>query len=144
MKKITAFLTFLIFYLAVYLHAETVDATLLQILADPVKYHHKVVRVVGYLHLKRYDDALYLHEEDYTHALLGNSIWVDTTDDMRNHEEKLTDRYVVIEGFFDAEKRGPMGAFTGTIRKIMRCEAWSSNSMPANKKPDIVSTSGDN
>ena len=144
MRKIAAFLIFLIFCLGVSAYAETADATLLQILADPVKYHHKVVRVAGYLHLKPYDDALYLHEEDYTHALYGNAIWVDVTDDMRNHEKKLSDQYVVLEGFFDAEKRGSMGAFTGTIRKIMRCETWSSDSIPANKRPDVTSTSGDN
>ncbi len=124
--------------------AETVDATLLQILANPVKYHYKVVRVTGYLHLQPYDDALYLHEEDYRHALFGNSIWVDATDDMRNHAKKLSGHYVVMEGFFDAERRGPMGVYTGTIRKIIRCETWSSDSMPANKSPDVVSTSGDN
>ena len=144
MKYITLLSVFLIFCCAISAHAETVDATLLQILANPVKYHNKVVRLIGYLHLKRYDDAVYLHEEDYTHALYGNAIWVDATDDMRNHEKKLSDRYVILEGFFDAEKRGPMGAYTGTIRKIMRCEAWSSDSTPANKRPDITSTSGDN
>jgi len=128
------------------LHAESSDATLLQILSDPVKYHKKMVRVVGYLHLKRYDDAIYLHEEDFRHALYGNSLWVDVTDDMRNHEENLTDRYVILEGLFDAESRGTMGAFTGTIKNVRRCEAWSSETRPANPysgADNIVMTSGD-
>lgn len=125
------------------LFAESSDATLIQILSDPVKYHKKMVRVVGYLHLKSYDDAIYLHEEDYRYALYGNSLWVDVTDDMRNHEDKLTDRYVILEGLFDAENHGTMGAFTGTIKNVVRCEAWSSTTQPINPRPDITLASGD-
>lgn len=143
MRKIAAYLLFLTFILSLSAQAKTTDATLLQILADPVKYHQKMVRVIGYLHLKRYDDAIYLHEEDYRHALYGNSLWVDATDDMRNHEDRLTDRYVILEGIFDAENHGTLGAHTGTIRRVTRCEVWTSETLLANQKPNVVSTSGD-
>ena len=144
MKKFTTF--FLIFFMVLpgFIGvADSADVTLLQILSDPVKYHLKKVRAVGYLHLKRYDDAIYLHQEDYTYALYGNSLWIDVTDDMRNHEEKLSDRYVIIEGIFNAENRGPMGAHSGTIRKITRCEVWPEKSPPVRVQPTVVSTSGD-
>ena len=124
--------------------SDPADSTLLQVLADPVKYHLKKIRFVGYLHLKRDEDAIYLHEEDYKRALYGNSVWVDATDDMHNHAEKLSDRYVILEGTFNAEIRGPMNAHTGTIRLITRCEVWPKVAPPVQlERPTIVSTSGD-
>ena len=144
MKKLTILFLFIFVAFPSFVGgADPADVTLLQILSDPVKYHLKRVRAVGYLHLKRYDDAIYLHQEDYTYALYGNSIWIDVTDDMRNHEEKLSDRYVIIEGIFNAENRGPMGAHSGTIRKITRCEVWPEKSPSVRVQPTVVSTSGD-
>jgi len=113
--------------------ADAQDATLLQILSDPRKHDRDRVRVVGYLYLERDENAIYLHEDDFKHALFGNSLALEITDDMLNRREQLSGNYVVIEGIFDAQHRGPFQVHSGTIKKIRRCEIWSSDAMPANR-----------
>lgn len=110
------------------------DVTLLQILADPYRHDRKVVRLIGFLHLEKNGHALYLHEEDYKHAITAYSLAVEPTDEMINRMDQLNNRYVVIEGILDMENKGFMEAHSGTLRRIYRCDEWSSAGWPANKK----------
>ncbi len=110
--------------------AETSDATLLRLLVDPNRYDRETVRVTGYLHLEPGHDALYLNHADYQHQLYANSLWIDTTDEMRDRQDQLSNHYVVIEGYFDAEDHGDMDVHAGTIKRIKRFDVWSSVEAP--------------
>ncbi len=114
--------------------ADPQDATLLQILSNPREHDRKTVRVIGYLHLEREGDAVYLSEADFKHGVFGNSLALEITDDMFNMREQLTGKYVVIEGYFDAQDRGAFEVYSGTIKRIWRCEIWSTEDMPANRE----------
>ena len=125
--------------------ADAQDATLLQILSNPREHDRKTVRVIGYLHLEREGDAIYLSEADFKHGVFGNSLALEITDDMFNMREQLTGKYVVLEGYFDAQDRGAFEVYSGTIKRIWRCEVWSTEDRPANRelfrkeiKPDIA------
>jgi hypothetical protein len=111
--------------------AFALEASLLRILIDPNHYHRESVRVTGYLHLEKDEQALYLNEDDCKHAVYANSIWVDATDAMRDKREQLNGRYVVLDGIFDAEDRGEMGAHSGTLKQIKRFDVWSDPQKPA-------------
>lgn len=97
-----------------------------QLIANPDKYEGQNVRVIGYLHLEFEGDVLYLHKEDFDHAILGNGIWVD----IGREQQKLSDNYVLLEGVFTAKDRGHMGMWSGTLKDISRSMVWSSLKEP--------------
>jgi hypothetical protein len=80
--------------------------TLVQLIADPQKFDGKLIRVIGFLRLEFEGDVLYLHREDYEHAILGDGVWVDATPEITKQRETLNMHYVLLEGVFDSKDRG--------------------------------------
>jgi hypothetical protein len=100
------------------------NVTLVQLIANPDQFNGKLIRVIGFLRLEFEGDVLYLHREDYEHAILGDGISVDVTSEITNQKETLNMHYALLEGIFDAKYRGHMGAWCGTLRNIRRAELW--------------------
>ncbi|MDR3157746.1 MAG: hypothetical protein LBU11_01785 [Zoogloeaceae bacterium] len=109
--------------------------SLIQLIANPEKYHGKTVLVSGFMHLEFEGHALYLHRDDAMHFLSRNGIWVDWYDwEEGDGEEKLrsrneffdqfllphNDSYVVMEGVFNAKNTGHFGLWSGGIEQIKR------------------------
>ncbi|MBD2757895.1 hypothetical protein [Spirosoma validum] len=104
------------------------DASLIQLIATPEKYHGKLVQVVGYLNLEFEGDAIYLHKEDFTHSLIKNAFWVDFSEKIKK-EKKMSDyskKYVIIIGLFDMNSKGHMSLFSGELKNIIRLDHWTS------------------
>lgn len=110
--------------------SEPLDASLIQLIANPEKYDGKFVRVIGYLLLELEGNALYLHREDYEAQLVKNAIGVDPNSDMEKDRGKFDRKYVLLEGIFDARNLSHMGLFSGELRKISRADVWR----PAQRK----------
>ena len=104
--------------------AEVTNVTLVQLIADPQKFGGKLIRVIGFLRLEFEGDVLYLHREDYEHAILGNGVWVDATLEIRKQNETLNLHYFLLEGVFDSMWRGHQGTWSGSLTKIRRAELW--------------------
>jgi hypothetical protein len=102
--------------------AEPTNVGMVQLLANPEKFHGKFIRVEGFLRLEFEGDALYLHREDYANGLTKNAVWVDMPQD--GQHTKLNMHYVLIEGVFDSKDLGHMGLFSGSIGKIRRAIPW--------------------
>lgn len=98
--------------------AEPTDVGMVQLLAQPEKYHGKFIRVHGFLRLEFEGKALYLHREDYANGLTKNGVWVDMLETPEHM--KLNMHYVLIEGVFNAKDRGHLGLWSGAIEKINR------------------------
>ena len=104
------------------------DVSLVQLIANPEKYHGKRVQVVGYLNLEFEGNAIYLHQEDFTNNLVKNAFWVDFSERVKQ-EKKLTDynkKYVIIIGLFDMNLKGHMSLFSGELKDITRLDSWQS------------------
>ena len=86
--------------------AEPDDVTLVRLIANPEKFDGKLIRVIGFLRLEFEGNVLYLHREDYDHAILGNGIWVDVTPEMMKQNESLNLSYVLLEGIFSSSDKG--------------------------------------
>jgi hypothetical protein len=99
--------------------------SLLQLIATPEKFDKKPIRVVGFLRLEFEGNALYLHREDYENAISGNGIWVDVSAEMARQEANLNMHYVLLQGIFNANDRGHMSLWSGSIKKIRRAVVWS-------------------
>ena len=104
--------------------AETLDVSLVQLIANPKDYDGKVVRMIGYVRLEFEGNAIYLHQDDYKHGITKNGLWIDVTDDMRKRQADIDQKYVLLEGTFNARDRGHMGLWTGSVQKITRCQVW--------------------
>ncbi|MEA3189262.1 MAG: hypothetical protein QOD99_3092 [Chthoniobacter sp.] len=110
---------------------EFADASLIQLLATPEKFNGKRVRVSGYLRVEFEGNALYLSKDAADNIISEHALWTDYAEHPslepatrpKGKQPKLADfdaRFVLIEGTFDATRRGHMGEFSGTIRDITR------------------------
>ncbi len=105
---------------------EPENVSLIRLIANPEKYDGKKLQVVGFLHLEFEGDAIYLHEEDYKKGLVQNSFWVEFSPKLlkKKDPKKLSDKYVIIIGTFNAEHRGHMDMFGGTFENILRLDVY--------------------
>lgn len=106
------------------LAAEPLDVSLIQLIAKPKDYDGKVVRVIGFVRLEFEGNAIYLHQDDYKHRISKNGLWIDVTDDIRKKQKEYDQKYVLLEGTFNAKETGHMGLWSGSIQKITRFQAW--------------------
>jgi hypothetical protein len=110
--------------------------TLLQLLADPDKFDGKQVAVIGYLHLQFEGDTLWLHKEDFDHAIIGNMLSVVVTKDIEKKRDELNDRYVLVVATFDAKDKGHMGLCSGTLKDVKNCAVWNPAGQPAERSTE--------
>jgi hypothetical protein len=95
--------------------------SLVQLIANPQEYDGKFVRVIGFVSVEFEGTAVYLHQEDYKYEITQNALWLEL-DSQRN--KKFDQRYVLIEGTFDASHGGHKGLFNGSIKDIKRLQLW--------------------
>lgn len=101
------------------------DVSLINLIATPEKYQGKIVRVVGFLNLEFEGNAIYIHKEDYEHALLKNAIWVELSrDEAVKNSKTFSKKYVILVGIFEMKDTGHMGMFSGAIKNLSRLDLW--------------------
>jgi hypothetical protein len=105
---------------------EVYDVSIIRLIASPKEYAHKTVRVMGFLNIAFEGDAIYLHEEDFRRGLLNNGLGIRAEPEIRKRLEKLTDRYVLIEGVVDASFSNvvAVSTFRISLTNITRADAW--------------------
>jgi len=94
--------------------------SLVELLTNATAYDGKRVIVGGYIHFGFEDQAIYLHRDDYDSGLSKNGLWVDWSDHL--DEKQCQDSYVLIEGTFNASDYGHLGAFSGAIKDVNKCQ----------------------
>lgn len=101
------------------------QVSLIQLIANPQAYDHKVVRIIGYLHLEFEGNAVYLHRDDFEHAIYENSLWINPPKDISPTQIKaVNDHYVICTARFVANRHGHMGMFGGELEDVRRLEVW--------------------
>jgi hypothetical protein len=111
---------------------QPLDVSLVHLLANPKDYDGKVVSLTGFMRLEFEGNGIYLHEDDYKHSIYKNGLWIDVTEDMMKRRAELDQKYVLVEGTFDAKMTGHLGLWSGSIRKITRCLVVEMRKTPAN------------
>jgi hypothetical protein len=104
--------------------------SIIQLIATPEKFDGKLVAVVGFLHIGRESDLLFLSEEDYKHSLPENALWFHLSEAMGKDRDKLNRNYVVLVGIFRASRPGGYPCPNGGIEVVKRYSLWSSPSNP--------------
>ena len=99
--------------------------SIVELLAQPVRYHGKRVRVKGFLHVRFEGTAIYLSREDAEHLITRNGFWVTFDPKATRFEDgdepkQLDAKYVLIEGTFDKNGFGHLGGWAGAIKNVDR------------------------
>ncbi|MGA2833794.1 MAG: hypothetical protein ABSE55_12060 [Terracidiphilus sp.] len=101
------------------------SVSLIQLIANPERYDKKIVRFIAYLHLEFEGDAVYLHRDDFEHAISNDAIWINLPRDIKADEKTaVNDRYVICTARFVAGRHGHMGMFAGELEDVTRLEVW--------------------
>ncbi|HEX8068651.1 MAG TPA: hypothetical protein VF546_01785 [Pyrinomonadaceae bacterium] len=99
------------------------SVSLVQLIADPARYHGRLVRVVGFVSIRFEGKAVYLHEDDYRQRIAKNGLWLDLPGTKSGGEyAQYHERYALVEGVFDATLKGHGGAFSGALRRVRRMQ----------------------
>jgi len=106
--------------------------SLVALLARAYEYDGKTVQVVGFAHLEFEGNGLYLHREDFEQGIVKNSLWLEVSGEQASLAP--TDRYVIIEGVFNARNNGHMSLRSGSIERMTRFEPWPSRKEMEDKR----------
>lgn len=96
--------------------------SLIQLIATPQSFDGKRVVVTGYLMLEHENTAVYLHESDAAYGIFRNGVWLDVSVRGESQHAQFHRRYVLIEGTFNARRRGHREAYSGSLENISRVE----------------------
>lgn len=95
------------------------QASLEQLLAKPQQYDGQLVQLKGYLHLAYEAHAIYSQQDDVAKHRSKNGLWVRFS--VTTTKQQLADcnrTYVIMAGTFDAQSKGHLGLFGGTLTNI--------------------------
>jgi hypothetical protein len=108
---------------------EPEEVSLVQLIANPERFAGRPVAVVGYCRLEFEHQTLYLHREDFLHAIRRNSVWLSLGQEDRSTPERWHDKYVHVVGVFDPGASGHLGRSAGGL-DVVSLQAWSSPENP--------------
>jgi hypothetical protein len=99
------------------------STSLIQIIANPDRYHNKKVCVIGFLRLQFEGNAIYISENDDKYMIWSNALWISLEDNTLQTTspaivEKFNERWVCITGIFDKDCHGSWGHYQGAIKNI--------------------------
>jgi hypothetical protein len=104
------------------------DPSLLELIVRPEVYDGRPVRTIGFVHFEFEGNLLYVSEADWRHRVTKNGIWIDPPAgfqaDSAASRRQTNDRYVLVEGVFDARSRGHLGMSSGSIHTVTRLDPW--------------------
>ncbi len=96
--------------------------SLIEVIANAQEYDGKAIRVVGFLNLEFESKALYLSRDDAQHSVTKNALWVEL--EKWTEYKKFNKHYVLIEGIFDANNKGHLQLYSGSLTHIKRLILW--------------------
>lgn len=123
MKRRAAFVGLVAFPTAA--SAQSVDVSLINLIATPREFDGKQVRVIGFARLEFEGNAIYLHREDYLQGITKNGLWLDVERLPKKSSASVNNRYVIVEGVFSMTDKGHLGLWAGSIQKVTRMDLWS-------------------
>ena len=93
--------------------------SMIQLIASPEKYENKLVQISGYCINEPEGPVLFLSEEFANQLLYENSIFIRLQKDASFFSD-LNKQWIMIEGRYEQDNRGPQGLFSGTLTNIQR------------------------
>jgi len=102
--------------------------SLVELITRPEIYDGRRVRVVGWLNFEIEDSALYLSQTDSENGLTRSAVWIDPPPNFASARgptgPQPNRRYVIVEGTFNARRRGHMDRYSGALEAVTRLDQW--------------------
>ena len=99
-----------------------------ELIARPELYDGKRVRVIGFVNFEFEGNALYISKEDWQRSIARNGLWIDPPQrfetDSGPSKIQPNQRYVLVEGTFNARNPGHLGMWSGAIERVTRLDPW--------------------
>ncbi|MGI8527151.1 MAG: hypothetical protein ACR2K5_13415 [Pseudolabrys sp.] len=108
------------FILPAYADDTAIKISMVALIAAPQKLDGKLISTAGFLRLEFEGDSIYFNREDSKNRIEKNGLWITTNEEINARRNELNDKYVLIEGVFDAHNHGHMGLWSGAITDIRR------------------------
>lgn len=104
---------------------QTVDVSLINLIATPKDFDGKRVRVIGYVRFEfEFEgDSIYLHKEDSLRHIAKNGLWLGV-DMPAKQKVRVNNRYAIVEGVFSMEEMGHFGMWSGSLKQVTRLDPW--------------------
>jgi hypothetical protein len=112
---------------------DTIDVSVVSLIATPERFHGKAVRVTGAFRVEFEGNNLCLHTEDLKNYNGKNCLWLSldyaTLKSTPKELSRFNGQNVLVEGTFNKDDLGHLGCCSGSIDKIwrvtsMRPENW--------------------
>src|SRR5688572_1743850 len=87
---------------------EGINVSIVELIANPERFQHKRVVVVGFLALQFEHSALYLHKEDFDSGITKNGIWLSLAPEVFNASSNYSGSVVALDGTFEMSKADPL------------------------------------
>ena len=96
--------------------------SMIELIANPARFHGKVVGVHGYISLGFERSGLYLHEEDSKRRIHRNGLSLALPIALERSPECKNESYVMVSGKFNAKNGGHKGMWSGTLDNVTLCK----------------------
>jgi hypothetical protein len=108
--------------------------SLAELIARPELYDGKRVRVIGFVNFEFEGNGLYMSREDWEQSIFRNGVWIDPPARFQADGGPAAvvpnQRYVIVEGTFDARHTGHMGMWSGAVERVTRLDPWGRQPSP--------------
>ena len=94
------------------------DVPMIWVLNEPREFHGVRVRLRGICRIEFEGNALYLSRASYADRFGKQAIWLNIGWPVTPEVLKLDGHEVSVEGTFDADAKGHLGAFAGSLTEV--------------------------
>lgn len=93
--------------------------SIINLIANPSRYHDATVRVIGHMRTSSKGTAVYLTRSDASYEITKNGLWVNFDESLESRKDELDLELCGVVGTFNANDRGPQGLWNGSFTKVI-------------------------
>ena len=115
--------------------AQTVPTvSLITVIANPDRYHNKVIVVGGFVRVQFEGNAVYTHKDDFTYSITKNGLWLNFGKAKAEDVRSIHQKYTLLKGRFIADDFGHMRLYSGSLLVEGFIKGWQELHSNLNKR----------
>jgi hypothetical protein len=109
--------------------------TLSDLVADPGRFDGARIQVSGWCRVEFEGNALYADKAAFERRVTDRAVWLNLGWPVTDRILALNGTHVVVEGLFDARRKGHEALFRGTVVEVSRIEQTPEAKEGADQRP---------
>ncbi|MEM0543071.1 hypothetical protein WFZ85_10600 [Flavobacterium sp. j3] len=99
------------------------DVSMIEVIANPKRFHKKHIQVQGYFTNETKGTAIYFSKSDFQNMIYKNAIFIYiSNEDMKRYNLPPSQGYVTLIGIYNKDKKGTYNFYSGGFDKILNIE----------------------